>query len=796
MTESRERRGGEGRPSWQLSWLTAGLCVLSPLLVGGAPPWSLTLASLVSVYLLCVLLWSRRYLRSMWGLLCLGYLVSAFGACISLLTLSQSTLNSIAPLNAELWRGLSELLNDQLGALGAERLSVTPVETYAWLCLQLTSLSAAYVAYHLHRARTPVLIALGALGPLLTVAGLTHAALNLSAIYGLYQSLDRESLTGFVTPVINRNTAASVMLLSALTSLGVGLHRRALAQEGARGGEQAGWWLTAASVSALGLTLCGSRAALIAGVVGGGVMLFRAMRLSGKRLFCALSVTLLGALCAGLSLEWGSLWQLTESTPLRGRSHLADPHAYPRLMVWGDCLAYLKRSWLWGTGRGSFGEVYMSLQSFSARMWISHPENHPLQQLIEGGVIGFLGGVIIPIWAWLRWWRRSLNQAHLSAFGLWVALAAVCVHQLFDFGFEYLGLSVPVAIAWGLLWSYLPAHEEREEALLRSRSRGLRLACACGVGISSLSLGGVQYWQSHQGLRLREAVIEARVSPELGARSLRALAAHPASAHLSLEHLLHQVRASLSISRTHRQEDTSDTRAHLWRWLRHVKRRGPQLSAPYQLEARLLRAEGLDELASLSYARALNQAPWRFKLITEELTKQTLMSPQLLARPLQAPYLRVVQARFGAEQSVALIEASAAWRESLYHAEEQVSSELHALRAAILNACAEVSIESRGASSCLILLRELQAQLRAQRSSQKKQAQGSQHTALSLSRLMLDEQSASCLSDHLSGEAPNRARAMQRGASLMNSHLALFKRRIKRWQLTRDCLESEAPRGP
>lgn len=735
----------------------------------------------MSVYLLCSLLWGGVYLRSIWAPLSVGYLVSAMGALISLLPLSASTLQLMAPEQSSIWMTLSELISSERGPLGQMTMSVTPVETVSWLTLQGVCLSVAYVAYHLHRERTPVLIALGVLGPALTCYGLAHAILGLQSIYGLYESLDREALTGFVTPVINKNSAASVTLLSGLCALGVGLHKRALSAQDRQRDQRPSLWLALFALSALGVFLSGSRVAQVCLITGSGVIALRARatRQPSAHRGAWLAMSVAGvtlALTVVIALEWRALSQLILGLSPATRSHLAEDYPYPRLLVWADCWSYLQRYGLWGTGRGSFGEVYMSIQSFSGRLWISHPESHPIQQLAEGGALGLVGGVLIPMWAWIRWWRRSLNQAHLSAFGLWVGLGAVGIHQLCDFGFEYLGLSVPVAVGWGLLWSYLPTHEAQEEQVLRTQSRRWRLCSSSGLVCSSLLLCAVHYSYAQQELRLREAVIQARVEPNEQA-GLKALMYHPASAHLSLELLTQKMSAWVSDEGA----SLSDAqRAKLSKWLRYVKRRGPRMSSPYQIEARLFREEGHPALASLSYSLALNHAPWRFDTLMQELKAEHLMDPQLLIERLRAPYIRTVLERFGPAEVARLATRSGDWRGGLYVSDDSSAGQ----RATLLKACAQVRTDGEGASLCVPLMREMTVRITQALRAQKGSAQSAESVGEAESALRLDLLTAERVSQRLgalsSVKLPER-RARREG--LLERDRQRLDRRAGRWGL-------------
>lgn len=713
-----------------LSYLVAVLCILSPLMIGGAPSWALSICSIFSLYLLFILARSGLYLRSWGSVLFVGYWLSAFGAVISLVPLSPSTIKLLSDYTAQIWEQTSIVLQYEGITELTWRLSLTPVETIDWLCLQLTCLIVTYLTYHLHQQRWSILVAIALIGPFLVLLGFFHALFDFQKIYGLYQSLDRQYLKGFVTPIINHNTASSVLLMSAVCSFGVGLHYFQLRRVDDR--HLKVWpWMTSVVISSIGVLSCGSRAGMCALLMGILLLYLRARK--QLELQTSKWIWILGGfvlLIAMNLLEWRSLNNLFHrDITKQDLSYLLEDDAYPRFLVWEDCLTYLKHYGFWGTGRGSFGEVYMSLQSFSSRMWISSPESHPLQQVTEGGILGGIGGCLFPLWAWLVWWKRSLNQAHLSAFGIWIALAAVACHQLFDFGFEYAGLSIPIAALWGILWSYLPVIENRREQTLRIQSRTQRLLILSSIGLSSVLICSLHHQMTQANYRLRDAVRQTRLNTDLNhMKTFDYLSQHPASAHLALEVLLSRVKAW---QRPLETELSDEQQSLLMKWLTLVKQRGPRLSTPYQVEGRLLASEGLFELAGLSYAQSINQAPWRFTELSKELIQFKSITPDLLIDKLQAPYLRVIKSEQGHLAMLQLIQLSSFWRSTLLDQgsiKRYGSKGVARIREEILATCSMPKFKQT--PLCISLLREIQLSL--------KQWTPSEQSTLDQSLMLLD----------------------------------------------------------
>ncbi|MBM4292459.1 MAG: hypothetical protein FJ138_14330, partial [Deltaproteobacteria bacterium] len=495
------------------------LCLLAPLAVGGAPAWSQATLSLLAAAAALQLSAAARSrggarLASPGAMWLAGPLLSLAGALLSL-----APLRWLRPHLSVEGAAALDALTDPLdaAALGAPLwggATLTPVETLSWAALQATFCLTAYLAYHLHPHRLRALQALALAGPALTLYGLTHEALDLRALYGAYASADRAALTGFVTPIINHNSAASLMLLSGLVALGLSATRRPA-------------WALCAALSALGVWRCEARAAVGVGVAALGALAclhppapLRALGARGAR-----AAALLAAAAALALTAW---WARASHLAIEATASWSTPSPYPRLQVWRDALSLAQERWALGVGRGAFGEAFTRHQRFSHRQWISHVESHPLEQLLEGGALGLLGGALLPAVAWLAWRARARGEAHAAATALWLGLGAVGAHQCFDFGLNQAGLALPVAVGWGALWSYIaPAPPPHKRP--RRPPRALTAAALLSALTAALALAA----SPHQ-LRPTLRALAALPDPdERAARAARALGHHPTSAHIT-----------------------------------------------------------------------------------------------------------------------------------------------------------------------------------------------------------------------------------------------------------------------
>lgn len=647
-----------------------GLSLIAPLLLGGAPSWAqATLCALVALAALQLARARQRgkgaRLSSPLTLWLAGPLISLTGALISLIPLrwlhphlspeGALTLNqltdplSAAKLNAPLWGGLS----------------LTPAETLSWVCLQAAFCLTAYLAYHLHPHRLRALTGIALTGSALTLYGLLHDTLGLRALYGIYESTDREALRGFFTPIINPNSAASLMLLSALTALGLAYTQRRA-------------WALCAALSLVGIWRCESRGALIA--VSAALALLSYLHpphLTALTERKARLLTLLGALTALTSAAW---WAGVTHTAQEGARSWLTPTPYPRFIVWGDALPIAQERWLSGVGRGAFGEVFTRYQSFSHRQWISHIESHPLEQLIEGGALGLIGGALLPALAWITWRVRARGESHPTATALWIGVGAVGLHQCLDFGLNQAGLALPLAVAWGVMWSYLTAqsHQSQERSSSarsssarpsssqRAKRKRRATTALCLAAVALLALTALTLHTSPLHLRPTLSALTATHDPAARAQSAReALGLHPMSAHITQEVALgyatalglweptpHLHREPHLESGAHGKDSSEPPQAEaraeaqaeaLYLWTQATKRRAPRFITPHLIEARGYAQEGLSDLATLSYLHAINLAPWHLTQLIREARAVsatpldlTPLHPELITPTLEA----------------------------------------------------------------------------------------------------------------------------------------------------------------
>jgi O-antigen ligase len=110
-----------------------------------------------------------------------------------------------------------------------------------------------------------------------------------------------------------------------------------------------------------------------------------------------------------------------------------------RVLVWRESLELIRSFPVTGTGLGTFGEAFPMVQPPELAGWVwARAHNDFLELVITGGVVGTvvfvagLGILILGLWRVLRRGLRTEDQ--LSALAALGAVAAVSVHEVFDFG--------------------------------------------------------------------------------------------------------------------------------------------------------------------------------------------------------------------------------------------------------------------------------------------------------------------------------------------------------------------------
>ncbi len=439
--------------------LLALLLLWLPLPFGSVVPWAHDVLRLSAfLLLLAVFAWPGKPVRMGWAAVPAGAL-----ALIGLLGLAQAaswpvaTAQVISPEHVRLAQE-SPFAGPEIATVSLSLApSMTRSMSLTWFAAAACLLLGAAVGASARRRRW-LLYALSASAFFQVVYGVRHWMSGSSSIWGIETARGFERLRGtFINAdhlALYLEMALAVMLAWAWWAARRARRTRTLEGRIIVLAPPLLLWLT--FFAALAFT--GSRAGLIAAVIGAGVQgLLVAFRHRRWQVATAgILAPLVGiALVATVGLQAGfGRWLGTSSNELTWNGRLA---------AYGASLDLWKRFPLTGTGLASFREAFPMVQpaDLGASWW--HAHNDFIEILATTGVVGsliLLIGLVVLITSLIRIVctaeRTEDAAAGLAALG---ACAAIAAHSMLDFGLTMPANSVTLAVLCGLALGVLASKE-------------------------------------------------------------------------------------------------------------------------------------------------------------------------------------------------------------------------------------------------------------------------------------------------------------------------------------------------
>jgi O-antigen ligase len=147
---------------------------------------------------------------------------------------------------------------------------------------------------------------------------------------------------------------------------------------------------------------------------------------------------------------------------IEGRfEQLGEEQALQRAWVWKDSLNIVRDFPLFGTGLGTFGDIYPKYQTHSSLILYDRAHNDYVEALTDLGAVGaFLAA--LPIWiygtiVYRRWKERDRTYIKIMGAGGMASLAAMAVHSTMDFNLHIpanaLLLTIIAAITYATVFS-------------------------------------------------------------------------------------------------------------------------------------------------------------------------------------------------------------------------------------------------------------------------------------------------------------------------------------------------------
>jgi O-antigen ligase len=380
--------------------------------------------------------------------------------CFQLLPLPRWLLNSVAPVNLQIYHDSAEVLGLFGRSAPAPRISIAPTETMGTVLLVLAYLAVFLSAASLLRTRprrrlfVATILASAILQILL--------ALVLEAP-GSSATEDEERLHGlFVNP---NHFAAYLEVVLALafaaiwTELLVSGDRVSPTTEGAERFERrllpiAGRVLLWAMI-AVGIGATQSRGGILAAAVTTATLLSMAL------LHRSVTFPRRAALGAGIALLGGILFvaRTAGAEPFL-RFLKLDPRDLAnntRVLLWKTSLqAWKQFPWL-GSGLGTFREAFRRVQPRELAGLVEQAHSDPLQLLVTGGLVGEILGAVLFVSLYvllLRAWRRQKHREEAALIlGATGALFSVTLHGLLEFNLSIPPIPALLSGVLGAAWA-------------------------------------------------------------------------------------------------------------------------------------------------------------------------------------------------------------------------------------------------------------------------------------------------------------------------------------------------------
>ncbi len=595
----------------------AGLIVLCPLALGGAPTWVhwplVGLAALASL-LAGVGAWRQDHTLHV-PLLAVPLAAGAVLCLVQLLPLPTGWLEVVSPEAA----ALREFALVPLGLSSARPVSLDPPATWRALAAYLAytlALVAAVEVCRSGRSRRRLLATLSLTGAGVSLIGWVHALLGLTALFGVraYTYAQPPLVTTFGNP----NHLAGFLGLCSTVALGLAL----TSERRLRGV----LFAAAALISGGGVFLSLSRAGILFFLLGQGLLsvwVLRERRGSRRReqgaparSRGALVLLVLGATVAvGGYVAWEKL--VAEASSADSVEELR----HSKLNLWPMMADAARAFPVLGMGRGAFESAFTRYQTEPNPNTLTHPENAVLQLGAEFGVPGLvvLG---LMLWGFLRLVRRErlgrLEVAVLSG------VAALGLHNLFDFSLELSACAVAVWVALAVV-----ARPEERESTAPSLM-AWRLSPTKGMGIAAVLalLAGIALVPGRHTIAEAEAelveLVRARAPlDQVRARALVLIDRHPA------DYLLYGLAGSAYA--TGGKATAGEALAFVNRAL-YLR---PMDAASHRIAARALLASGRRSQAFLEYRLAYESGDT--EVLGREALEQTRTLEELQALTPNAP---------------------------------------------------------------------------------------------------------------------------------------------------------------
>jgi O-antigen ligase len=170
-----------------------------------------------------------------------------------------------------------------------------------------------------------------------------------------------------------------------------------------------------------------------------------------------------------------------------------------RFFLWADSLRIIQSFSLFGTGFGTFIDIFPSFRSFPGYSIFDHAHNDYLELLTDGGIIGFTlaGWFVLAVlrhgWKMIR--VRNDQYAVLLGIGALTGIMAMLIHSITDFNMHNGADGLYFFFLCGLLVAVVNTRFGYTESmtLLKKQSKKRNIVYLSGVMMLTVLLPTVQY---------------------------------------------------------------------------------------------------------------------------------------------------------------------------------------------------------------------------------------------------------------------------------------------------------------
>ena len=284
------------------------------------------------------------------------------------------------------------------------------------------------------------------------------------------------------------------------------------------------WLLAALFIMMLAATLTMSRGGIAS--LFCSLLLFQILYLSKKKSRSYLGVTLMTvAFCLVFTwVGWGNVSAEFNQT-MDAQGNIRDG----RITLWSDTTRLIGDFPVFGSGFGSFVNIYPLYKTIKTTFVYEHPHNEYLETLADGGIIGaalilwFLAALFWHVWKQIDM-RRSRYPILLGIAGL-AGISATLMHGMTDFNMHNPAIFLLFHVLCGLTVATVNIRFEANECQTLLPNRPLPRNALYGAS-SVLAIAAVAFLLSGQTIarHMKEENGQVYVSPQLKREKLEALA--------------------------------------------------------------------------------------------------------------------------------------------------------------------------------------------------------------------------------------------------------------------------------